>query len=75
MGDLDLPTRLNTTIDVLHNHRAERIRLNGIDCQEKSQAYGKRAKQAVSELTFGKEVTIKTHSHDKYELTVALCFS
>jgi hypothetical protein len=28
--------------------RAERIRLNGIDCPEKGQAYGTRAKQAAS---------------------------
>jgi endonuclease YncB( thermonuclease family) len=38
------------TIEVLHNGRAERIRLNGIDCPEKGQAYGKRAKPAASEL-------------------------
>jgi len=42
--------------EVLHNNRPERIRLNGIDCPEKGQAYGKRAKQAASELVFGKEV-------------------
>ena len=29
------------TIEVLHNHHAERIGLNGIDCPEKGQAYGK----------------------------------
>lgn len=27
------------TVDVLHNHHAERIRLSGIDCREKGQAY------------------------------------
>jgi len=29
------------TLDVLHNGQAERIRLNGIDCPEKGQAFGK----------------------------------
>jgi micrococcal nuclease len=48
------------TIEVLHNNRAERIRLNGIDCPEKGQAYGTRAKQAMSQLVFGEEVTLKT---------------
>ena len=33
------------TIDVLHNGKAERIRLKGIDCPEKGQAFGKKAKQ------------------------------
>ena len=59
------------TIEVLHNTRAERIRLNGIDCPEKGQAYGKRAKQAASELVFGKEVTLQTYGKDKYGRTIA----
>ncbi len=59
------------TIEVLHNQHAERIRLNGIDCPEKGQAYGKRAKQAASELVFGKEVTLQTFGKDKYGRTVA----
>ena len=59
------------TIEVLHNRRAERIRLSGIDCPEKGQAYGKRAKQAASELFFGKEVTLQTHGKDKYGRTLA----
>jgi endonuclease YncB( thermonuclease family) len=33
------------TIEVLHNQHPERIRLSGIDCPEKGQAFGKRAKQ------------------------------
>jgi endonuclease YncB( thermonuclease family) len=45
----------------VHLLHAERIRLNGIDCPEKGQAYGKKAKQAASELVFGKEVTLQTH--------------
>ena len=39
------------TIEVLHNNKAERIRLNGIDCPEKGQAYGQRAKHATAALS------------------------
>ena len=58
------------TIEVLHDDRAERIRLKGIDCPEKGQSFGKRAKQVVSELVFGKTVTIQPHGHDKYLRTI-----
>src|SRR5215831_12407500 len=59
------------TIEVLHNTRAERIGLNGIDCPEKGQPYGKKAKQAASALVFGKQVTLKTYDLDKYGRTIA----
>jgi len=59
------------TIEVLHNNRAERIRLKGIDCPEKGQVYGKRAKHAASELVFGKEVTLQTYGKDKHGRTIA----
>jgi endonuclease YncB( thermonuclease family) len=59
------------TIEVMRNNKAERIRLNGIDCPEKGQAFGKRAKQAASELVFGKEVTLQTFGKDKYGRTLA----
>jgi len=59
------------TLEVLHNNRPERIRLSGIDCPEKGQAYGTRAKQAASELVLGGEVTLQTYGHDKYGRTLA----
>lgn len=46
------------TLEVLNGHHAERIRLSGIDCPEKGQTYGKKAKQAASALVFGKNVTL-----------------
>jgi micrococcal nuclease len=58
------------TIEVLLDKRSERIRLSGIDCPEKGQAYGTRAKQAASELVFGKEVTLQTHALDKFKRTL-----
>ena len=58
------------TLEVLHNHRAERIRLSRIDCPEKAQAFGQRAKQAASALDFGKEVTVQTYGQDTYRRTI-----
>jgi endonuclease YncB( thermonuclease family) len=59
-------------IEVFYDHHAERIRLNGIDCPEKGQAYGTKAKQAVSNLVFGKAVTLETLGFDKYGHTLAV---
>jgi endonuclease YncB( thermonuclease family) len=50
---------------------AVRSWLSGIDCPEKGQAYGTRAKQAASDLAFGKQVTVQTHGTDKYGRTGA----
>lgn len=58
------------TIEVLHNGKAERIRLQGIDCPEKAQAFGQRAKQATSELVFSRRVTVESHGVDKYKRTL-----
>jgi endonuclease YncB( thermonuclease family) len=58
-------------IEVLHNNHAERISLNGIDCPEKGQPYGAKAKQATSKLVFGKKVTLQTHGLDKDGRTLA----
>ena len=41
------------TITVLNNGHTDRVRLNGIDCPEKGQDFGVRAKQFNSDLCFG----------------------
>ncbi len=59
------------TITVLHNGKGERIRLHGIDCPEKRQAFGNRAKQFTSTLVFGNTVTVQVMDRDRYGRTVA----
>jgi len=59
------------TIKVLHNGRAEKIRLHGIDCPEKGQPFGSKAKQFTPELVFGKTVTVHVIDMDRYGRTVA----
>jgi micrococcal nuclease len=48
-----------------------RIRLAFCDAPEKKQAFGARAKQAMSELVFGKDIELRTHAIDRYGRTVA----
>ncbi len=57
------------TITVLHNDKGERIRLHGIDCPEKRQAFGNRAKQFTSNLVFAKTVTVQAVDRDRYGRT------
>lgn len=55
------------TIDVLDTARvSHRIRLAGIDAPEKSQAYGHKSKQSLSDLVFGKGVSVEIHKLDRY---------
>jgi endonuclease YncB( thermonuclease family) len=63
------------TIKVLATGRELlRIRLAWIDAPEMGQAFGYRAKQAMSELVFGKEIELHTHAIDRYGRTVAMVF-
>jgi len=58
------------TITILHNGVGQKIRLNGIDCPEKRQAFGQRARQFTSDLVFRREVMIVEHGRDKYGRTI-----
>ncbi len=54
------------TISVLRDGEAVKVRLAGIDCPEKKQAYGQRAKQFTADLAFGKAVTVSYSKRDRY---------
>jgi len=59
------------TIVVLHDNKQIDIRLEGIDSPESGQAFSQKAKQATSQLVFGKTVTIQPTGTDKYGRTLA----
>jgi endonuclease YncB( thermonuclease family) len=63
------------TITVLTAEKRQvKVRLYGIDAPETGQDFGSRAKQAASELAFGKTVTVRPHDTDRYGRTVAEVF-
>ncbi|GKS62904.1 putative endonuclease [Nitrospira sp.] len=62
------------TIDVLHNGKAERIRLRGVDCPEKKQPFGQKAKQFTSTLVFGKTVSVVPSEKGRYGRTIGDVF-
>lgn len=59
------------SITVLHDGRQEQIRLWGIECPEKNQDFGTKAKQATSTVVFGKFVEVEPATTDRYGRTVA----
>jgi endonuclease YncB( thermonuclease family) len=61
------------TITVLDaDKRRIKIRLYGIDCPEKGQPFGTRARQATADAVMGKDVGIRPVDTDRYGRTVAL---
>ena len=60
------------TITVLRDKDPIKVRLYGIDCPEKRQAFGTKAKQFTSELAFGKVVDVETVDVDRYGRTVGI---
>jgi endonuclease YncB( thermonuclease family) len=60
------------TLTVLRGRTSVKIRLHGIDAPEAGQDFGTRAKQAASDLAFGKVVTVRPVTTDRYGRTVAL---
>ncbi len=60
------------TVQVQHGQKKEKIRLYGIDCPEKGQAYGNAAKKMTMKLLLGKAVQVIPQKQDQYDRTVAI---
>lgn len=48
----------------------EKVRLYGIDCPEKKQPFGTKAKQFASDMVFGKVVELERINKDRYGRTI-----
>jgi len=55
----------------MHNGKRGKIRLYGIDCPEKRQAFGNKAKQFTSGMVFNKVVKVTPVTIDRYGRTIA----
>ena len=64
----------DTIIILIEGNKTRKIRLYGIDCPEKRQAFGKKAKKFTSSLVAGKNVKIVSIVNDRYGRIVALVY-
>ncbi|MDP9955361.1 thermonuclease family protein [Epilithonimonas hungarica] len=62
------------TMEILYKKMPIKIRLAHIDSPEKrgTQPFGNNAKKALSDLCFGKMVTIKAEKYDRYKRLIAV---
>jgi endonuclease YncB( thermonuclease family) len=62
------------TVEVMHDGKAERIRLAQIDCPEKGQPFGQAARRYVLSIAAQKIVTVEVETMDRYGRTVGEVF-
>ena len=60
------------TVKVLVNRQTVKVRLEGIDAPESSQSFGTKSKQALSQMVFEKNVTLKKTGEDRYGRTLGI---
>jgi len=62
------------TITILVNQRTIKIRLEGIDCPERQQAFGANATQFTRQWTLGRILVVYVTGTDKYQRTLGWVF-
>lgn len=62
------------TITVLRRKTPYTVRLDGIDCPEKTQPFGGVAKQFTAQMAFDKKVKVRVTGIDRYQRTLGIVF-
>jgi len=62
------------TLGIMKEGRQINVRLYGIDCPEKFQPFGRKAKEFASNLVFDKTVKVIEHGGDRYGRTIGEVF-
>jgi len=60
----------DTVILLTAEKKQVKIRLSGVDCPEKNQAYGQKAKEFTYDMVIQMDVTVKTYGTDRYGRTL-----
>jgi len=60
------------TIKVLHDGQQVKVRLYGIDCPERSQSYGHKAREVAASMVAGRTVNVEVKDIDRYGRSVGL---
>ena len=55
---------------LVNGHEQVKIRIDGIDAPEKKQDFGNRAKEYLSGMIWGKELTVKVTKKDKWKRSI-----
>jgi micrococcal nuclease len=59
---------------LVQGNRQIKVRLDGIDAPEGGQEFSRNAKDGLSRLVFGREVTLKVTGTDRYERTLGIVY-
>ncbi|HSC52516.1 MAG TPA: thermonuclease family protein [Phnomibacter sp.] len=60
---------------LISGNKQVKIRLHGIDCPEKKQAYGMVARQCLSDSIFGKTIEVKVFNKDRYGRSIGMVYT
>jgi endonuclease YncB( thermonuclease family) len=58
------------TLTIMRDGRPERVRIAGVDAPEGRQPYGRRSRQHLAELAFGRVATVTVQGRDRYGRTL-----